>query len=187
MDGAPVKQGWFTTQGRLGDRTLEQQMIGLDRVRQLVKGKSVLDVGCAEGLISIEMAKAGARMVHGVEIVRAHVDCATELAYKAGVKCGFYCHDANLWTPDRPYDVILLLSILHRFRDPSAAASRFARSCTEWCIVRLPPKDAPTIVDWRSGEVPHHIARVMTDEGFHLEQTALGPLDEWVGYFRRAE
>ena len=51
-------KGWFVTDGRAGDRTLAQQLVGLDKIN--VQGATVLDVGCAEGLISIEMAKRGA-------------------------------------------------------------------------------------------------------------------------------
>ena len=53
-----TKQGWFSTKGRLGDRTLKQQLMGLDPLFAECKGKTVLDVGCAEGLISIELDKA---------------------------------------------------------------------------------------------------------------------------------
>ena len=49
------------------DRTLAQQMMGLDRLFAEIEGKDVLDVGCAEGLLSIECAKAGADVV-GIEI-----------------------------------------------------------------------------------------------------------------------
>ena len=48
--------GWFTTAKRPGDRTLEQQLVGLDKVLAEVAGKTVLDAGCAEGLISMEIS-----------------------------------------------------------------------------------------------------------------------------------
>ena len=38
-----------------GDRTFEQQMTGLDWLAEACRGKSVLDFGCAEGLISIHL------------------------------------------------------------------------------------------------------------------------------------
>lgn len=45
----PVKEGWFHTPGRLGDRSLDQQLMGLDSLFERCFDKTVLDVGCAEG------------------------------------------------------------------------------------------------------------------------------------------
>jgi hypothetical protein len=37
------------------------------------------------------------------------------------------------------FDVVLLLAVLHKLRDPSAACARFARQARDLCVVRLPP------------------------------------------------
>ena len=59
MAMAEQPKGWFSTLG-LVNRTPDQQLNGLIGCSWRVWGKTVLDVGCAEGLISIELAKAGA-------------------------------------------------------------------------------------------------------------------------------
>ena len=56
--------GWFVINHdkaghRDGDRSLEQQMRGLEKLVREVHGKTVLDIGCAEGLISMALVRAG--------------------------------------------------------------------------------------------------------------------------------
>lgn len=179
------KQGWFDLPGRPGDRTLAQQLMSLDWVLDNVAGRTVLDVGCAEGLISIEMAKRGAIAVHGVEIVEKHLPIARELAGDLPVT--FEAADCNTWSPKRAYDVVLLLSILHKFKNPSERAAVFAECCADILVFRTPPKFAPTIVDWRSNNERHQIGDVFRDAGFKLLRGKHdGPFGEWVGIYQRA-
>lgn len=177
------RQGWFTTPGRQGDRTLWQQLTGLDPVLAEAAGAAVLDVGCAEGLISLELARYGARHVHGVEIVSTHVDVANRL--RGDLPCSFEVADVNDWTPSGNYQIVLMLAILHKLRDPAAACARFAAACDDLCAIRLPPERAPVIVDPRSDNRPVDIAAVMDDAGFEHTLTLRGHLNEWCGYFRR--
>ena len=51
---------WFAQPGAPGDRTFEQQMTGLGWLKDICQGRTILDFGCAEGLIGIEMLKHGA-------------------------------------------------------------------------------------------------------------------------------
>jgi 2-polyprenyl-3-methyl-5-hydroxy-6-metoxy-1,4-benzoquinol methylase len=177
-------KGWFSMPGRPGDRHIDQQLLGLQRLLLQVKDKSILDVGCAEGLIALELEKAGARAVHGVEIVQQHVEVARALTAKRPV-CSFECADANDWMPRDGFDITLMLAVLHKLRNPTEAARRFARVTRDMCVIRLPPATAPIIVDERSGGVPHDIAAVMSEEGFNLVDITRGAFDEWCGYYRR--
>jgi len=177
-------RGWFHTNGRPGDRTLKQQMTGLDQLFAECKGKTVLDVGCAEGLISIELAKAGATAVHGIEVVAQHVDVGNKL--RGDLPVTFEVQDANTWTPKRDYDIVIALALLQKLKDPSAACARLAACCLDLMVLRLPPDTAPTIIDDRSGRVPHHVHRVMELSGFDLiSHGKIGPFGEWVGTWRR--
>lgn len=180
------KQGWFDLPNRPGDRTLDQQLTSLDWALERVSGRTVLDVGCAEGLISIEMAKRGATAVHGVEIIGGHIDVARELA--GDLPITFEVADCNSWTPRRAYDVVLLLSILHKFKNPSERAAVFAECCSEFIVFRTPPKAAPNIVDWRSNNERHEIGRVFLEAGFRLVRGKHdGPFNEWVGIYERVK
>jgi len=171
------------------DRTLAQQMMGLDRLFAQVEGKTVLDVGCAEGLLSIECAKSGAARVRGIEIRETAFDEACRLRTKAGLsgrQCGFNCADANTCDPGEDYDIVLLLAVLHKLKNPTAACARLVAHAEDLVVIRLPPEHAPTIIDERSGNEPHHIGVVMERSGFVLEhQSYDGPFGEWVGYYRR--
>lgn len=181
-----VKKGWFHTDGRLGDRTIDEQLIGLGPLLAEASGKTVLDVGCAEGLIAFELAKAGATMVRGIEIIVRHLKVAERL--KAGLPCEFAVGDANIYNPavnfEREYDIVLLLAILHKLQNPVGACRCLATAAKSLCVIRLPPT-GPIIVDQRSAYETHDIGQVMTEIGFRLEQVTVGPFSEWCGYFRR--
>ncbi|MEO6588951.1 MAG: methyltransferase domain-containing protein [Pyrinomonadaceae bacterium] len=182
---AEQKLGWFHTEGRLGDRTIEQQLMGLDMLMERVPGKSVLDVGCAEGLIAIEMAKRGATAVHGVEIVPGHVEVGNEL--RGDLPVLLEVGDANTYTPVRQYDIVIMLALLHKLEEPSRACFRFAAAARELVVLRHPPSAAPNIVDVRSGLVKQKIPKAMRKSGFKLIREAYdGPLDEYVAYWERA-
>lgn len=174
-------KGWFVTGGRPGDRTLAQQLVGLDVVN--IKGKTLLDVGCAEGLISIEMANRGAAAVHGVEIVPEHVKVGNRL--RGDLPVTLEVGDANTWAPKRAYDVVFMLALLQKVRDPSAVCARFAAAACETVVLRLPPKYAPTIIDDRSGNKPHDIHAVMLACGFAQTKVLFGTFDEWIGRYDR--
>jgi trans-aconitate methyltransferase len=175
---------WFKFDGRNGDRTLDQQMQGLTLLRQIVLGKTVLDVGCAEGLIDFELIKAGAIATHGVEIRPQAVEDAMKL--RGPLACAFEVGNADEWQPRRSYDVVLMLAVLHKLKDPEAACARYAECAKEWVVLRLPPRfNNPMVVDERSGNKPHDIGKVLHRAGFKQHHATSGYLGEWVGYYRR--
>jgi 2-polyprenyl-3-methyl-5-hydroxy-6-metoxy-1,4-benzoquinol methylase len=175
--------GWFHTDARPGDRTLDQQLRGLGPMLEEVRGKTVLDVGCAEGLISIEAARHGATSVHGIEIVPGHIEMANQL--KGDAPATFEVSDANFYQPTRRYDVVLLLAVLHKLKNPSASCVRLADAAADLCVVRLGPIDFEIISDARSNYVRQDIGGVMRGLGFQLERRELGPFDERTWYYRR--
>lgn len=167
--------GWFALANRPGDRTLDQQLTGIDPLWDRVVGKTVLDIGCAEGLITLECCKRGAIFARGVEIVPAHVQMAESL--RSG-PCAFEVGDAQAWVPDQRYDVVLLLAVLHKLPDPTSACVQLARVAKELCVIRFPATSfGPVIVDARSGRRPHDIGEVMESLGFTLECVTDGPTD----------
>ena len=179
---ASGKVGWFNTPGRPGDRDLKEQLLGLTSLLETCGSRTLLDVGCAEGLISIELAKRGAQ-VHGIDIVPGHIDIANRL--RGPLPCMFEVADANTFVPAHQYDIILLLAVLHKLKDPSAAAMRFARAAYWRVVIRLPPEKAPVIIDARSGNKPHDIGAAMLRSGFKLLGVGKGAHDEWTGTYGR--
>lgn len=176
---------WFEIEGAAGDRTLKQQLKGLDDLMARVPGKTVLDVGCAEGLISMHLFDHGAGWVHGLEVVAEHVTIANSL--RGARACTFDVADANIYEPVRTYSIVIMLAVLHKLRDPSAACQRFAAAAHELVVIRLPPKHGPRILDARSGDKVHDIGHAMHKSGFMLRNAQLGPHAEWVGYYERVK
>lgn len=182
---ATSRKGWFSTPNRPGDRTLEQQLKGLDLLFSEVHGRSVLDIGCAEGLIAFELADAGALCVHGVEIVPEHVHVAQALVNGSDLDCTFEVADANTYTPRQHFDIVIALALLHKLRRPDLACERFATFARDLVVLRLPPQTAPTIVDARSGGIPYDMGAVLANAGFVLADVRRGHFNEWCGYYRR--
>ena len=174
---ARTMRPWFG-----GDRTLAEQMLGLEDMFERCAGRHVLDVGCAEGDIAEQASNAGAAFVVGVEIVQEHVLVATG---KNIPDARFICADVNEWKPHDEYGVVLLLAILHKLKDPRAAAVKFADACTDLLVVRWPNKGPHVINDSRSGNKNFHVTKAILKSGFILEKTVDGPRGELVSYFRR--
>ena len=177
-------KGWFITDGRPGDRTLEQQMTGLEQLVAEVPGKTVLDIGCAEGLISMAMCRAGAAGAVGLDIVPYHLKVGRDLV--GDLPVSFVLANLNNFDLStlEPADIVLALAILHKVKNPSAVCAAAAALAKDLCVIRLPPSGT-TIIDARSEGVPHDIAAVMEASGFTLESVVEGPLSEWLGYYRR--
>lgn len=187
---------WFPMGRGDYERTLTDQMRGLrplvDEFRAArTRGRPLtcLDVGCAEGLIGIEMAKAGAGQVHGIELVPERVKDANRL--RGSLPCTFEVADVSTYQPRQAFDVVMALSILHKMPDPSATLRRLVgTTCDRMVVIRLPPKDSSrqhppwVVVDPRSGNQPHDLSRVLSDMRFNLAEETEGHLGEWIGYWR---
>jgi hypothetical protein len=181
---------WFPVGRGEHERSLVDQMRGLrpvvDEFRMCrSKGRplTALDVGCAEGLIAMEMAKAGAIHVHGVEVVAQRVADANRL--RGSLPCSFDVGNVSTYSPARPYDVLLALAILHKLQDPSATLYRLVHNfCQRLVVIKLPPGRGPLVLDPRSNNVPHDLDAVLMDLGFVLEQQTEGVRDEWIGFWR---
>jgi len=181
----PAMRGWFSTPGRPGDRRLEDQLKGLDWLFANAKGKTVLDLGCAEGLISIKLAQNGAVAVHGIEVVGEHVEVGNKL--RGALPVTFEHADLNRWRPKREYDIVIALALMHKLKNPTAACADFIAAARHAVVLRLPPEHAPTVIDDRSGNQPHHLGQTLKAGGFTAhEEHYGGHFGEYVGIWVRA-
>lgn len=187
-----MRKGWFKLRGQDGDRTVEGQLKGLEPAIAGAKGKSILDLGCAEGAIALEFARAGATRILGLEVVGPHLEVAREIC--AGHPCEFRCVDLNqvhVGADHEQFDVVLALAIIHKLKDPAGVLRRFASLARELVVIRMPS----WAVKWRfahergRGELID-CAAVLSPLGFVLERIERGPTSERgqepVVYFRRA-
>ena len=188
MAHAAAVKGWFKIAGvQDGDRTLDEQMKGLERLLTRVPGKSVLDLGCAEGLIGAQLVAAGAVEVDGVNVVEHELAAAKKL-HKGKPMRFFRAHLGN--ADERAlldgellarYDVVLLLSVLHKVKDPQAFLEWAVGYADELVVIRLP---APVLSHARSNHRPYPIRDWMTKRYELLcePKTCRG---EWLGYFAK--
>lgn len=185
-----VAKGWFKVPGirEVGDRSLDEQMIGLEFGLQECAGKTVLDLGCAEALISREFAKAGATRVLGIEKVSQALDVAREVC-ASYPQIEFLCVNLERYMPANPepeqFDIVLALGIAHKPKNPERAL-RWAASCTRDLLLFRPPGYA--IDGWfksKHSEQRCHSPTVLTDCGFEQERVIRGVRNEQVEYWRR--
>lgn len=175
------KKGWFRTQEYDGDRTLEQQLIGLEELLAKASGMTVLDVGCAEGLIGRELLERGASQVHGIDTVGEYIQRAKRNQGRHGAT--FAVANGEAFEPGE-YDIVLLLAVLHKMKMPMTTAIKFGRAAKRMCVVRLPPAGA-TFRDPRSGNKPIDVTAAMHAAGLELASAARGSFNAWIGYYVR--
>ena len=79
-----------------------------------LKGKCVLDVGCGDGTVAIEMARLGA-WVDAFDLSPELIALAQARAQASGVaeRIRFRVEDAEAFEPDAQYDAAVILDLLH--------------------------------------------------------------------------
>lgn len=150
---------------------------------------TVLDLGCAEGLIGKQAIEThGADLVHGVELLPERVEQARR--HCAGFfNAEFHAVDLNNTEAlaDLPllirYDVVLLLAILHKLKNPERALRWAAARCGKVLVYRA-PRSACAFQDARSGNELVDPSQILQRE-FELVSQAMGPRNEWTGIWRR--
>ncbi len=184
-----MRYGWLKIPDvQDGDRTLEEQMAAVWPAVEEARGKTVLDLGCCEGLIALEFAKAGAKSVLGIEFVSDHLVVAREL-------CAGYPMQFRQWNlceaqPESPmpHDVVLALGIIHKLEYPERGLRFAARSAKDLLLLRCGLKMSDGIIKAKHFKAnTANVRLVMGEEGFVLEKTLMGPFPhrESVEYWRR--
>lgn len=184
--------GWFDIPGvQKGQRTLAEQMKGLEYGLTLAKDRAVCDLGCAEGLIAMEFRKAGAASVYACDYNAALIDTAKRLT--EGWKDITFQHidlreliaqehdGADTWQ----YDIVLALALIHKFREPRIAVEFCADVAREWVIYRLPERNDGSAVRAKHSTGTVNVLAVMAAKGFNLDRVERGPRKEAVQYWRR--
>lgn len=163
-------------------------MICLRDALSEVQGKTVLDLGCAEGLIAIEFSKAGASYVLGVDSVDEHLRAAG--VQSRGHNVSFKKMDLLKANPDTPadFDIVLALGIIHKMRYPERLMRFAARSARELLLLRSGTASTDGII--RSKHYRNNfcdVPAIMIDEGLVLEKIVEGPKGQMenVEYWRK--
>lgn len=193
--------------GGPGHVPLDRQVRGLQAVTEAAP-LTVLDLGCAEGLVGMHVLTAGPRRIgqrvyHGVELVPDRIAAGRELFARReqGIIARFFhadLDDFDEWA-DRhrsdllpQYDVVLALAIAQKLPRPAGFLRAAARLARRVLAVRTPHR---VICDPRSGSRVVDTVRVLAEEDLRLVQESDGypadpsrvdPLGEaWLGLFAR--
>jgi SAM-dependent methyltransferase len=115
---APAEPRGSSEESAYAGKSKLQVLLG-DRLMQQIAGRVVIDFGCGEGNESVEMARAGARVI-GVDIRESALETARAQADRAGVadRCRF-CFD-----PDERADVVVSIDSFEHFADPLGVLRR---------------------------------------------------------------
>lgn len=182
-----MRRGWFVIPSvQTGDVTLEDQMIALWPAVAEAKGKSVLDVGCAEGLIGREFARAGAATVTGIDSIAEHLRVAAEQC--TGFPMTFVHANLNNPQPEYSVDIVLALGVNHKLRFPEMGIRFAARSSRDLVLLRSGRGAVNGVIYGKYSRIPCDSHAVMRQEGFELEKVLDGPparAEEKVEYWRR--
>ncbi|GAB2974598.1 class I SAM-dependent methyltransferase [Nocardioides montaniterrae] len=91
--------------------------------RHLHPGGSVLDVGCGTGVLHDHLAAGGYSRYTGVDISSVAI-AALEARVPRG-SADFFAVDADRFSPERSYDLVILNESLTYFPDPAATFRRY--------------------------------------------------------------
>lgn len=192
-----MRAGWFVIPGvQPGERSLEEQIKGLADALARCAGKTVLDLGCAEGLIALEFVKAGAASVYAcdcnVEAIDAARVAGAALNEEQRGRVGFHVRNINDLVEDelgsRPvwsHDIVLALAVLHKMHDPARATRYVAKATRERLVVRLPQKSTGVIQSKWGDHPVCDTGAVFRKEGLRLESQQRGPRGELVQHWVR--
>lgn len=183
-----MDKGWFEIPGvQRGDRTLEEQLRGLEPMLAEVEGKTVLDLGCAEGLIAQAVVQRGAAKVWALDCNVKSIEAAHRLGLDPH-RAHFAVHNANVIGPDEEAclhsDIVLGLAIFHKLQRPDVSLAAWSRFAHDLLVIRLPGGSKGEFLAKHS-KAYCDVGEVLPPLGFVLERTEPGPRDELVQYWRR--
>lgn len=182
-----MRKGWLKIAGfQDGERSLQEQMLGLDAALAECNGKTVLDLGCAEGTIGIEFARFGALKVVGYDYKREFIDVANYMASQNPLfDLTFHHADLCLNADYGQFDIVLALAILHKLPDPAAGVKLCCEASKDLIVVRLPIGSKGVIRAKHYRHMKCDLNKEFVRHGFILERTEQGPRTEIVQYWRK--
>lgn len=115
---------YYVFMGEMGETFQKQTCERLNWIVEQVNGcKTIIDVGCSQGIVSILMAQEGAQ-VTGIDIQSENIDFACRLLAEkypnlAG-RIQFICCDFVQYENAVKYDAIVITEVLEHLEDPTA-------------------------------------------------------------------
>lgn len=121
------------------------QSIELIKQKTTPTNATILDVGCAIGANTFALAKAGARLVRGIELRRERLEQACILKRILRLKnVEFTQFDLYTW-PHGQWEVVLALNVIHHVPEPFRFIRRLAELSSRWLVIEVPQANDPTL------------------------------------------
>ena len=118
---------------RYTHRTLHQRLLN-----HVKPGDVVLDAGCGEGLLAIDMARLGA-YVTAIDLSEPNIEAAKEIAAEAGVSVDFRTGDAmHLPFDDNSFDLVISSHVIEHLPDPARGIREVNRVTRDRAVIAMP-------------------------------------------------
>src|SRR4026207_1656744 len=85
-----------------------------------IRGRTFLDVGCGNGLYSLELARKGAEKVLGIDIAEVMIDLCKKASEKENLtsRCAFEQTDLLAFDPKTKFDVSFGIGLFDYIKNP---------------------------------------------------------------------
>jgi len=129
-----------------------------------VKDRKFLDVGCGNGMYSLELARRGAAKVTGIDIAEVMIDLCRNSSREKGFDdvCSFIQTDLLDYKPDTKFDVSFGIGLFDYISDPLPVLKRMCEVSTERAIMAF-----PRLWTWRAPVRKVRLARKGCDVYFY--------------------
>ena len=153
-------------------------------VLKMVKGKSILDIGCGDGLLLEHIKKEGV-IVKGIDISAK----AIKLCKDRGLDCGQVDISHPLPFKNNSYEEVLLIDVLEHLFQPIEILKETHRVCREYVYISVPNfVSLPARIQVFLGKIPENntphdghvywmthkeISRLLKATGFIIEEVVI--------------
>jgi 2-polyprenyl-3-methyl-5-hydroxy-6-metoxy-1,4-benzoquinol methylase len=105
-----------------------------------VKGRTFLDVGCGNGMYSLELARKGAAKVVGIDIAEKMIELCVDSSKRDGLedRCSFLQTDLLKYDPETPFDVSYGIGLFDYISDPLPVLAKMRAVTTDKAILAFP-------------------------------------------------
>ena len=129
-----------------------------------VRDRKFLDVGCGNGMYSLELARRGAAKVVGIDIAEVMIDLCRKSSQEKGFddKCTFLQTDLLDYKPEAKFDVSFGIGLFDYISDPLPVLKRMREVSTDKAIMAF-----PRLWTWRAPVRKVRLARKGCDVYFY--------------------
>lgn len=146
-----------------------------------VKDRKFLDVGCGNGMYSLELARRGAAKVVGIDIAEVMIDLCRNSSREKNLDdvCTFIQTDLLDYKPDATFDVSFGIGLFDYISDPLPVLKRMREVSTDKAIMAF-----PRLWTWRAPVRKVRLARKGCDVYFY-SKTRIEQLLREAGFSRQ--